>query len=235
MTEIIYGNSTEYTMRKSNLSINKIININIPLSVANLNYIDNYEICLPITLEETNQSFKKKIEEIKNTNNIRIWCSHKEANSYLLMIYVCNLKKDDDSNINVVFSDDYINKYSPAIMLESELENAANNSINLSKEEIDSYANEWEKIKSINSEMRIFENDRIKNIRYNYFDNIILEMLKKLGAVKEEVIGIKMMEKYNISDNVAVFLINLLINQNKIKVLNKSPCREFDNIISLNN
>ena len=46
-TEIIFGNSTNYTMSRSKLGKNEIIKFNTTFSIADLSHINQFKIILP--------------------------------------------------------------------------------------------------------------------------------------------------------------------------------------------
>lgn len=237
-TEIIYGDSTFGSMSKSKLNKNEIIKFDTIFSIADLSNIENYEIYLPkkIYLENIIYNFKSRIDElnksIKNKNKIRIWSSHKEINSYLLLLYLCNYLKDYKCDIFVVYSNEYDEEcYSPSCMLCEELEKLSHLEHKLTKEEILSFSNEWVNIRNINSEMRILENNKVKSVSYDYFYDEILEKLKKLGAVKQiHLIGQLVADNHMI-DTIFVYLINRLIRLNKIDIVEKDEDNTLNNII----
>lgn len=237
-TEIIYSDSTVGSMSKSKLNKNEIIKFDTIFSIADLSNIENYEIYLPkkIYLENIIYNFKSRIDElnksIKNKNKIRIWSSHKEINSYLLLLYLCNYLKNYKCDIFVVYSNEYDEEcYSPSCMLYEELEKLSHLEHKLTKEEILSFSNEWVNIRNINSEMRILENNKVKSVSYDYFDDEILEKLKKLGAVKQiHLIG-QLVADHHMIDTIFVYLINRLIRLNKIDIVEKDEDNTLNNII----
>ncbi len=239
-TNIVYGMSTTASMKKSNLLNKKIIEFNMPLSVTDLSTINNHEIILPkdIYHEEINYSFKEAInslnKSIDNKEEFRIWTSHYEINSYLLLLYMCNYLKNKDCNIYVVFSDEYDKEiYSPAWLRHNELELALKVERKLSIEEIDNYAKEWIKVYNSNTDMRILENKEVKSVSFDYYNDMILDKLKSLGEVKLIKITGIIMQEYYLSDIVIVYLIDRLIEKNKIKIVKESNERYFENVIAL--
>ena len=125
---IISGLSTYHTMKECDYLKDNILMFDIPFSLIDLSTTKEMEVILPkdIYHKEIKYSFKESIDKLKsyiqNNKDIRIWTSHYEINSYLLMLYICNYLQNKDCNIYVVFSDEY-NKdcYSPTCMNAPEL------------------------------------------------------------------------------------------------------------------
>ena len=98
--EIVFGNSCYRTMRDSSLRSNNILLFNLLLNVGDLSKIKEYKINIPDELcnENSNYSFEKEIviinEAIKRKDKIRIWTSHYDVYSYLIMLYICNILKN---------------------------------------------------------------------------------------------------------------------------------------------
>ena len=238
ITEIIYGDSAFYSINKSNLNKNNIIKFNTMLSIADLSNIDNYEMYLPkkIYLEDAIYSFKSEMNELDNSianhHKIRIWCSHKEVNSYLLLLFMCNYLKNKDCEIYVVYSEEYKDEcYSPSCMTSEELEQLSKLEHPLSSKDITTFSNEWLKVKESNSEMRIIENGKIRSVSYDYFDKVILEKLKKLEKTKESHLIGSLMADYNIGETIFVYLVNRLIRINKIEILETDENHTLNNTI----
>lgn len=237
---IIFGASTFVTMKDSKLLNDNIIEFDTVFSVADLSNLDNYELDLPkdIYNENINYSFSNEIKRlnkaINNNKEIRIWTSHFDINSYLLLLYLCNYLKDKDCNLYVVFSDEYDeNIYSPACMRENELEELVKLEHKLSKEEILEYSKKWQIIKNNKSDMRILENKKVKSVSFDYYNEEILNLLKELGEVKiVRLVGLFMNNHY-LQDLVVSYFVDRLINNGKIKVI-KYGERFFENVIVIN-
>ena len=237
-TNVIFGASTFVTMRESDLLNKDIIKFDTIFSVADLSNIDNCELFLPKDIfNNTSYSFgneiKKLIEAIGNNKEIRIWTSHFEINSYLLFLYLCNHLKDKDCNLYVVYSDEYNNYYSPACMKESELEELSKLEHKLTKNEIIEYSKEWQRIKNAESDMRILENKKVKLVSFDYYNEEILNLLKELGEVKIAGLVGLFMSKHYLQDLVISYLVNRLIENDKIKVVSYGE-RFFENVIIIN-
>lgn len=235
ITEIIYGDSLCHTLKQCNFVGNKIIKFDKFLSFADLSNIDkniiklNEDFCNFIYPEinhkfdviESMENLNKELDDaIKRNNNIRIWSTHKESESYLTFIYVCNYLINSNCNIYVMFSDEYDNEcYSPACMNELKLKELTKLEHKLSKEEIFKYAIEWKKVVEDNSNMRVMENNKVKSVSLDYYDDIILNKLSEFKEIKTVSLTANLMRDYHMSDIFITYLIDRLIKSNKIKII----------------
>lgn len=234
--EIIYGDSLNHTMRKSKLSENEIIKLDTPFSIADLSKIDEYKIILPKEIYDENiiLDFSEEIDKINKlttSNNIlRVWTSHQDADSYILLSYIANYIKNLKSDLYVIYSDEFNREIkSPSMMRESELERISEFTHKLSKEEIEELSLLWNKIVTTKADMRINENDEIKLVSYDYFDNLLIEKLKIAKEEKIISLAADMLSNYHLTDTIFVFLIERLINKNKIIITKKDEvfCRSI--------
>ena len=233
--EIIYGDSLHHTIKQCNFIGDKIIKFDMFLSFADLSDIDkniiklNKDFCDFIYPEinhkfEVVESMEKLNKELdnaaKNNSKIRIWSTHQENESYLTFIYVCNYLFNCNCDICVTFSDEYDKEcYSPSCMNEPELKELIKLEHKLSKEEIFDYAIEWKKIVADNSEMRVMEDNKVKSVSLDYYNDVILNRLSELGEVKSVSLSANLMKDYHMSDLFISYLINRLIKSNKIKII----------------
>ena len=69
LTEIIYGDSTNYTMSRSQLGKNEIIKFNTTFSIADLSHINQFKIILPkdIYKEEIVYDFSEEINKLNSS------------------------------------------------------------------------------------------------------------------------------------------------------------------------
>ena len=95
----------------------------------------------------------------------------------------------------------------------------------IDKEQIDTYAREWEKINKDGSKLHIFENNKLIDVDYEYIYKQIIDIIRKEKSIVIVEIVFKLVKKYKISTE---FLIQNLINENRIKIIKK------DNIFSKN-
>ncbi|MBE6158448.1 MAG: DUF1835 domain-containing protein [Firmicutes bacterium] len=209
------------------------------------NDIKDYCIfCLPLLLsigdiknhlfdrEVVYNDFYENVEELKNTiddllnsinkdTTIRIYSSKLNIDDYLLMLYICNLLKDKDNTIKVVFVSDYKDVFSLGALDTTEIKEIFNKENILTKEEVNNYSKEWEELINVNSELRVFENNKVINKNYSDYDDIILNELDKLGQCKIPVlVGNLLANAITTSYEVQTYsyLVERLIKNNKIKI-----------------
>ncbi len=240
--EIVFGNSCYMTMKNSSLRSNNILLFNLLLNVGDLSKIEEHKINIPDELcnENGNYSFKKEIviinEAIKRKDKIRIWTSHYNIYSYLIMLYICNILKNIECDLYVTYSDECDNvEYciSPSVMNPKELENLAKLEHKLSEDDILKFSNTWEELVKSNSEMRILENGIVKSVSISYYYSMILDKLKLLGSVKVSKLVAMLIQEIYLMDILYVYLIKKLIKNGKIKVVKIDNNRFFDNVIEL--
>ena len=169
--------------------------------------------------------FKDEIVElqkyINDGYNIRIWTSHYDINSYMLLLYICNYIKDKLDNIKVIYSDDYNKKmYSIGCMKREEIEKLLSFEHTLSKDNIIKLSKEWENINK-NSDLRIIEKGKIKAVTYDHYDNGILKILHK-EQTSIISLAVTLSDKYYLSETIFIYLIKRLIEKNKIKIIKQN-------------
>jgi len=226
VTEIIFGDSTNYTMCRSQLGKNEIIKFNTVFSIADLSCIDQFKTILPkdIYKEEIVYDFSEEMNKldisIKRKNKIRVWCSQQESDSYILLAYISNYVKGKDCSLYVIYSDEENQEFlSPAMLREHELEKITKKEHKLTNEEIIVLSNLWNEIKAKKSDMRIMECGNVKLVSYDYFNVVILDKLDELGGVKiVELVG-HIMANLHISDMIILYLVERLIKLNKIVII----------------
>lgn len=239
ITEIVFGNSMYFTIKNSKLKENEIILFNTIFSIGDLKDIDKFKIYVSKEIIESMQvyDFSKEIKKlnnaVKNGNKIRIWCSRQDSDSYILLVYICNYLKDIKCDLYVVYSDDYDSScMSPACLKEVELENATSYEKKINNENILELSNEWNYIKNNRADIRIMENNKVKLVSYDYFDDIIINKLKELGEVKQVTLVAHLLSDYHLIDLIFVYLINRLIENNKIIIIEKDlDGNDFRNMI----
>lgn len=236
ITEVVFGDSLCHEIKISNFSQNNTIVKFEPLfSICDLSNIDkhiltlNDEYCDLISSEiydVSNTYSLKNInndleESVKNKNKIRIWTTHNQIDSYLMFIYVCNYFSNTDSDLYVLFSDEFDKEcYSPSCMNENELEELSKLEHKLTKNEIKKYSNEWNEIINDNLDMRIIENNKVKSVTFDYYNDIILNKLNELGEVKMVSLVGRLMSDIHLYDTVFTYLIYRLIKEEKIIITN---------------
>lgn len=240
--EVVFGNSIYYTIKKSALGNDNILMFNALFNIGDLSNIENFEINIPEELyfEKNNVNFKKEydiiIDNMKKKNKIRVWTSREDIYSYLIMLYLCSVVKEQNYELYVLYSDEYDKScFSPSAMRENELEELSKLEHKLTRQEINDNVRVWEKLVSVNSDLRIIENGYIKSVALDYYDEKILNTLKELGKVKmSKLVGVLMASVY-LHDTLYVYLIERLIKNGKIKITLNNDIRYFDNIIEVTN
>ena len=180
---------------------------------------------------------KELLDSINDDTLVRVWSSKGNADDYLLLLYICNLLKDKVSNMSVVYSTDYLEEVISINAADyKEIPLILQNEIILTSDMINKFANEWNELCAINSDLRVLENNKIINREYSDYDAIILDKLEILGPCKIASLIGHLMANYtinNASDVVYKYLVDRLINQNKIKIITKGE-RHFVDIIEKN-
>ena len=240
--EIVFGNSCYMSMKESKLQKNNILLFNLLLNVGDLSLIEEYKINIPNELcnETSNYFFENEMkiinETIKRNNKIRIWTSHYNIYSYLIMLYICSNLKNSKCELYVTYSDEYGNdKYcvSPSMMNLKELEKLSKLEHKLSKNDILKFSKIWENIIKNNSEMRVLENGIVKSVSISYYDSMIIDNLKLLGTFKISKLVAILMQKIYLMDILYVYLIKRLIKNGKIKIVEKDKDIFFNNVVEL--
>lgn len=238
--EIVFGHSCYYTMKKSNLN-NNILIFNAIFNVGDLSNIKNYKIKIPDELyfEEKNVNFKNEyniiVDNIKSKNKIRVWTGRKDIYSYLIMLYVCSIIKKYNYELYVLYCDEYNKDYpSPRVMDEKELECLTRLEHKLTNKEIEENVKTWNELVNKNSDLRIINNDSVKSVSIDFYDDYILKKLKSIGKIKiSKLVGIIMQDIYLI-DNMIIYLINRLIKSKKIKITLVNNDKYPENLIEIN-
>jgi len=239
IVEVCEGHSSAGVIKRYQDEENKnniIIPFSLFLSIGDiknnrLKFLE--EFCHEINFYKEN-SLKKLLCNIDESTHVRIWSSKKNADDYLLLLYLCNYLKDKCTNISVIYTSDY-NEY--ACSLNSidykEVNELLKYEHKLSESEIDNLSNKWICLVNTNSELRVLENGEILNRKYSDYDNIILNKLTKLGKCKISDLIASLMIDFVINDAgdlIYTYLIDRLIDNNKIKIISKGE-RHFVDII----
>ena len=217
--EIVLRGSDSETLK--GVINNPIIEFNIELVTSDISKIEDGYVLLSkeiynknIKLEFDNE-LNKLNEFIKKGYNIRIWTSHYNADSYMLLMYICNYIENKVEKIEVVYADEYDEGiYSIGCMKNEEIKKL------LSFEHI-----------YTDTELRIIEDKKIKLVSYDYFDNKILETLNK-EQTSIISLAVTLSTKYYLSTTIIIFLIQRLIDNNKIKIIKQNE-KNIQNIIDI--
>ena len=150
-----------------------------------------------------------------------------------MFLYVCNYFSNIECNLYVLFSDEFDKEcYSPSCMNENELEELSKLEHKLTKEEIKKYSNEWKEIISDNLDLRIIENNKVKSVTFDYYNDIILNKLNELGEIKMVSLVGRLLSGIHLYDTVFTYLIYRLIKEGKIIITSKEE-RYWKSIIKI--
>lgn len=250
--EIVSSYAAFETILKSNFKDNVIICMPLCLSIGDLNtlkYYDRNSIKLVHDYIDEELNYKDDMEKfiklLENADNIRIWSSHLDDDEYLLLLYLSNFIKE--SNIYVIFSEEYqYTCYSISCMTSKEINELSKREHRLTKNDISYFKYQWNEILNENSDYRYLHNGNIKNVSFNYFFEDILSFLKDKGEIlTSKFIAYLMAYKVinNASDDLYRYIINLLIDEKKIKiiesgkkhpkVINEGRKEDYYNLVSI--
>lgn len=238
--EIVFGNSCYNTMKSSKLG-DKVLLLNALFNVGDLSNYRNHKISIPkdLRLDDKNSNFDKEyniiVDNIKQKNKIRVWTGRNDIYSYLIMLYVSNIVKEYNYELYVLYCDDYNNEYpSPSVMMEEELKELSKLEHKLTTEEINNYLNVWNNLVRENSELRVIDSGIVKSVSIDFYDDFILDTLRSMGNVDIfQLIG-KLMQDVYLNDSMYIYLINRLINNNKIKITLYNDSGHFKSLIEFN-
>lgn len=229
VVEIIVSGSAYLSLKSSCFKDNNIIDFPISFSAGDLLEINNYVIRLPknIYLEEIVCDYKDKIIELYDLVDkgykVRVWTSHYDSDDYLLLLFICSYLKDKVDNIIVLYSDEYKDEcYSPSTMTGEELEKLSTHEHILSKEDINKLLKEWNKIVEEKSDLRIIKSGKIKFVKYDFFNDEIINILNKKGSTSIIDLIYELNVKYHLDDRIIRFLIDRLINMGKLNIVEKN-------------
>ncbi len=114
-----------------------------------------------------------KIEEknfglsLDSSKKIRIFSSRKNVQEYLNFLAICHQFKKNA--ISVIFVDEYKEElYSLGTMTKREFIEVLKQEKGLTEKEKNEFSKEWLYLKQQNSELRIFDNKKIKGVPYSY-------------------------------------------------------------------
>ena len=196
------------------------------LDIGKLKGIDNFdrsELKEYIKLD-LNYNFKDIFDELSKylneANKIRVWSSIYDAEEYCLLLFICHHFKD--KNISVIFSNELRDANRINCLDKDEIKEISSKEHILSDLEKDKYDKEWISILNSNKELRFMKNGVVQSVDIDYFDNVILERLKKLGKVEKrkliiDLIGNPIEYKCQYADFIIEYLINDLINKELIE------------------
>ncbi|MDE6142173.1 MAG: DUF1835 domain-containing protein, partial [Bacilli bacterium] len=173
-------------------------------------------------------------EEITPDVGVRIWSSKLNDDEYMLLFFLCKFLKDKCVNIRVIFSNEY-SEFVTSIEAADykEIEPLLKYERELSLEEVEEYANKWDELVSINSELRVLENGCVKCKRYEDYFEAILYLLKKRGSCTKSCLVGDCLVARLINDTGSLlytYMIDKLIEEKKIKIV-KEEEKSYLNVI----
>ncbi len=169
--------------------------------------------------------FNKLKVFLKDADKIRVWSSHLDCDDYCLLLFICNYFSN--KNISVLFSEEFNWYVTTCTKLDkTEINEFVKKEHILKKYEMEQYKKEWEKIVNENTELRFMINGSVKSVNIDYFDNEVLERLKKFGEVNiyslvADLMGNPIVPFVHYSDYIYLYLINRLIDNKFIKKIQK--------------
>ena len=185
--EIVHDEVCYYRLKRIG---NNNIKVFLPLclSIGKLDGMDSFDRSNLHKYIKIDRSFNfkediLKLKEIaRNASKIRLWSSHLDTDDYCLLLFICYLFKD--KVISVLFSDDMSSDaYTINTLADSELSTLIKKEHVLTIQEKDEYAKEWIRINNENTELRYISNGKVISCNIDYFDNQIIDRLKKMRKI----------------------------------------------------
>ena len=217
MLELVSGEFEEQLLKRSSLSYEKIYNLENKSKRS-------LELCIGnIQDQEINQDL---IDELKKHQEFSIWYSSlntEELNNYYYLINQISTNIPN-STIYVIDTTKYKKEiFSLLSCKEEEIENLLKYQQKLTLEDIKEATDYWNNLVQENADLRIIENNKLVSLPYS---KVEVEILTRLAKYKEidlqEFIGTELLATnlfYIRNGKTWEYLINNLINQNKIKTL----------------
>ena len=150
--DVFFGYAAFTPLYKSNLINNDLYAFYEDFTIGNIKDVD-----IPINIDKD--------------KTVRIWSSRNNTQEYLNFLYFCYKLPNRISVIFVNEYDEYV--YSAGALNYKEIKELLKYEHKLTKEEKDRYKNEWIKLVNENSEIRLFQNDKIISTNYDYLDKYI--------------------------------------------------------------
>jgi hypothetical protein len=192
-------------------------------------------------------SVKEKISDfiklLNMHNECRIWMSSSNIESYLNFLYIISILKKSNSSIKIILIDiKSINKDIGFVIDFSfeEITTLLPFERVLTDEDIKKYNFEWDNLVKENSILRVLENGITKSANEDYFDEMILNVLKKIGQTKaSSLVGSIMGNYYKetgfMCSDFFFHRIEVLINNKMINVTHSDFNDLRYSIIEMNN
>ena len=104
------------------------------------------------------------LDQLKHHPNEIIWVDPNK------LYDICYIGEVNSEKLNVILKDE-------------------NSKTILSKDELHEFEKQWKKLTGNESTLRIWEDDKVKNVQVSYFDEFILEMVKKAGGEDDFILA----------------------------------------------
>lgn len=206
MLEVTRGEFADDVLKQANQEFglfpdSEFICMNLFLAygdISNLKSVNSRDV-----LGETVE-IKKQITDLLNAvkrhKEVRIWTSTATTDDYLNMMFVSDLLRFENldldiriiDSVNVPVCDKYPDTpaWELACLEVNSIQKLLTFEEKMKQDRASQLALDWNDIVSKNSSLRICKNGAIESVEDDYFDQIILDVVKKLGAVeKAEIIG----------------------------------------------
>ena len=150
--DVFFGYAAFTPLYKSNSINNDLYAFYEDFTIGNIKDVD-----IPINIDKD--------------KTVRIWSSRNNTQEYLNFLYFCYKLPNRISVIFVNEYDEYV--YSAGALNYKEIKELLKYEHKLTDEEKDRYKNEWIKLVNENSEIRLFQNDKIISTSYDYLNKYI--------------------------------------------------------------
>lgn len=242
MLEITCGEFAYDILIKSNKEFNSFpnseyVNIELFLSFGDISDLStvNNRVVIGQTVN-ANSQIKNLLNIIDKHNKIRIWISTQKTEDYLNMMLMLYLLKSDNKqreisivdSVNVPVDARYPNTpaWELACLEPNRIKELLTYEENLSNKKVIELLLEWDEIIKINSSLRIYQNGVIKSVDEDYFDHIMLDIIKKqVNATMSELVGYTMAECNqsggNLCDQFFAYRLDKLIEAGMIMISEK--------------
>lgn len=97
----------------------------------------------------------------------------------------------------------------------------ADNALELTKEEVNAYAGEWNKLVERDAPLRILIDDNLVNVDEDFFDSIILRHIDNIPKSQSSILGNVLAEGWGMDVNFICARIDFLLKSNVIKICEK--------------
>ena len=181
-------------------------------------------------LRQARRCFKDLAQRLESGQSIRVWVSntaHDRCNLY----WLCHFAKDFPTKLFVVVCPGYEFDTRKQCYIENRnwarfsnahfMADCANKAIELTEEEIQAYANEWNKLVEKDAPLRILIDDNLINVEEDFFDSIILRHIENAPKSQSSILGNVLAEGWGMDVDFICARIDFLLKSNVIKICEK--------------